>query len=198
MWILFEELEVVSHSFAEVFIDDLGILPPPFRIQMCVADGVKRRLLAQVRQLRALCGSTASNEQQGEQHRADSGAKCGNVENKQTSRFPVEWFDRSFRFVRLIPDAVPGTSPQLRAPNRIRLRQRSPCSPEKSSTLGERAAPRPYLLVGAQCCISSASKLHFEKSLTLSRPVGLTWSAAVNDPKNSRPVTKCRVRSTVV
>jgi hypothetical protein len=43
--IFVEELEIILHGLANVFVDDLRILPSPFRIQVSVADHIKRGLL---------------------------------------------------------------------------------------------------------------------------------------------------------
>ena len=43
-----EQLEVILHSLANIFVDDLGILPSPFRIEAGIADQVKGGLLAQI------------------------------------------------------------------------------------------------------------------------------------------------------
>ena len=52
--ILFEQLEIILHSLADVFVDNLGIFPSPFRVQVGVPDDVQRRLLGEVRFIRIL------------------------------------------------------------------------------------------------------------------------------------------------
>src|ERR1017187_9930716 len=44
MGIFVEQLEVILHGLANIFIDDLRIFPPPFRIQVGITDHVKGRL----------------------------------------------------------------------------------------------------------------------------------------------------------
>ena len=39
--IFFEELEIILHRFANIFVDDLGIFPAPLRIQVGVTDHVQ-------------------------------------------------------------------------------------------------------------------------------------------------------------
>jgi hypothetical protein len=46
--ILVEQLEVALHSLANVFVDDLGILPSPFRVEVGITDDVKGRSFAKV------------------------------------------------------------------------------------------------------------------------------------------------------
>src|SRR5271168_4249034 len=48
MRILVEQREVILHGLANVFADDLGIFPSPFRVEVGIADHVERRLLAQI------------------------------------------------------------------------------------------------------------------------------------------------------
>ena len=55
-----EQLEVILHSLANIFVDDLGILPSPFRIEVGIADQVKGGLLAQIGLLGG-CAKTAVN-----------------------------------------------------------------------------------------------------------------------------------------
>ena len=45
MRILFEEGEIILHGLANVFVDDLGILPSPFGIEVGVTDHIERGLL---------------------------------------------------------------------------------------------------------------------------------------------------------
>ena len=46
--ILVEQREVILHCLANVFVDDLGILPSPFCVEMRVSNDIEGRLLAEV------------------------------------------------------------------------------------------------------------------------------------------------------
>ncbi len=48
MRIFIEKPEIILHGLANIFVDDLRILPPPFRIEVGIADHVKSRLFAQI------------------------------------------------------------------------------------------------------------------------------------------------------
>ncbi len=54
--ILIEKPEIILHRLAKVFVDDLGILPSPLRIEVGVTDHVESGLLAQVGLLGGLRG----------------------------------------------------------------------------------------------------------------------------------------------
>ena len=48
MGILLEQLEVLLHRLADVFVDDLGVFPSPLGVQMGIADDVESWLLGEV------------------------------------------------------------------------------------------------------------------------------------------------------
>ena len=76
MRIFIDESEIVFHRLANIFVDDLGILPSPFRIEVGIADHVKGWLLAQIRLLGCLCRGHGEQHQAGKlnrhQQRAES------------------------------------------------------------------------------------------------------------------------------
>ena len=72
--ILFEQFEVVLHRLAEVFVDHLGILPAPFRVQVRVSHHIEDRPLAQVGLFRGLCLGCPGHSQEGHGNRHQSRA----------------------------------------------------------------------------------------------------------------------------
>ena len=55
MRILIEQGEIILHGLANIFADDLGILPSPLRIEVGIADHVKGWFLRQIRSFGSLC-----------------------------------------------------------------------------------------------------------------------------------------------
>ena len=62
MRIFFEERKIVIHGLANVFIDDLGILPSPLSVEMRIADDVESAVFAEIGLGRSLRQSDSGEE----------------------------------------------------------------------------------------------------------------------------------------
>jgi hypothetical protein len=63
--IFIEQLEIIFHRSANIFIDHLRIFPSPFRIEVSVADHVEGRLFGQVGLFRGLGVGRGEQHQEG-------------------------------------------------------------------------------------------------------------------------------------
>src|SRR4029077_7809532 len=86
MRILVEQCEIIFHGLANVFVDDLGILPSPFRIEVGIADHVKSWLFGQIGFPGGLCMGCGEHPHAGQGNRYQS---RGESPHRNSPKAPV-------------------------------------------------------------------------------------------------------------
>ena len=81
--ILFEQFEVILHGLANVFVDNLRILPAPFRVEVRVSNHIEGRLLAEVGLFRGLRLNRPRQGQDEQRDRDRSRAKCSHCNSPE-------------------------------------------------------------------------------------------------------------------